>query len=145
MEMKICPTCREAFEPNYASKRYCSRQCWLRHYNVVDREHGLKGAKRAGEVLAAKLRGTGTKGYVKETNGRQRHQHRTVAERILGRQLLPGEVVHHEDRNKKNNDPSNLIVFSSQSDHVRHHNICINQSKQCTCECVRLGEVVMPE
>lgn len=50
----------------------------------------------------------------------QRHEHRTVAEQLLGRPLQPGEIVHHIDHNKRNNDPSNLQVMT-QSEHARLH------------------------
>ena len=42
---------------------------------------------------------------------------------IMG--LEPGDprVVHHIDRNKQNNDPANLQIFDSQSEHARHHNL----------------------
>ena len=50
-----------------------------------------------------------------------RHEHRVVAEQMLGRKLKPGEVVHHIDGNKRNNSPDNLMVFSSQADHARYH------------------------
>ena len=50
-----------------------------------------------------------------------RHTHRIVAEQILGRPLKPGEVVHHIDGNKRNNDPSNLQVLASQAEHARLH------------------------
>ena len=50
-----------------------------------------------------------------------RHTHRVVAEQMLGRPLKKGEVVHHIDCNKRNNAPENLMVFSSQSEHVKWH------------------------
>ena len=50
-----------------------------------------------------------------------RHTHRVVAEQILGRPLLKGEVVHHIDGNKRNNHPDNLMVFPSQAEHARWH------------------------
>ena len=49
-----------------------------------------------------------------------RHEHRVVAERKLGRALLPGEIVHHIDHNIRNNDPANLEVMT-QSEHCRLH------------------------
>ena len=76
------------------------------------------------EAVRAKLRkaklGKGQGVSYEKTYGR--HTHRVVAERMLGRPLRKGEVVHHIDRNKRNNDPSNLMVFPSQREHVKWHN-----------------------
>lgn len=50
-----------------------------------------------------------------------RHAHRVVAEEKIGRPLEKGEVVHHKDENKLNNDPDNLEVLESQSEHAKLH------------------------
>ena len=47
------------------------------------------------------------------------HQH--VAEMMLGRKLLPGETVHHKNRNKLDNRRKNLWVFESQQKHYQVH------------------------
>lgn len=47
--------------------------------------------------------------------------HILVAEEKLGRKLKKGEVVHHVDENKLNNDPDNLIVFKTNADHAAYH------------------------
>jgi hypothetical protein len=49
------------------------------------------------------------------------HEHRVVAEQMLGRKLLLGEVVHHIDGNKRNNEPENLMVFDNQAQHAAWH------------------------
>lgn len=55
------------------------------------------------------------------------YTHMLVAERKLGRSLLPEEVVHHRDLNKLNNDPDNLMIFATNGDHMRFHNCGLNE------------------
>lgn len=48
-------------------------------------------------------------------------EHRLVVEGIIGRVLDKSEVVHHIDGDKKNNSPSNLMLFPNESEHQKHH------------------------
>lgn len=144
---KICEGCDQEFTLTpgkngriYHAKRYCGRKCWLTTYNREDRDHTMKGAY-AGGAWNKEQRGAsrGGNAYVKEN---QRHQHRVIAEQLLCRALQPGEVVHHEDRNRKNNDPGNLIVFKNQADHMHHHYYHLTGKEICKCDCIRLATLV---
>jgi hypothetical protein len=53
--------------------------------------------------------------------GRERREHRVVAETMLGRALCRGEVVHHKNGIRSDNRPENLEVLDSQSAHMKHH------------------------
>lgn len=107
--MKRCGLCKAEFSGK-ERQRYCCARC----RNTANAQ---ASAVKRGDMQ----RGKGTRWYVKE-NGR--HQHRVVAEHILGRPLRRGEIVHHKDGNKKNNSPENLEVMT-QGQHMREHGLGI--------------------
>jgi hypothetical protein len=130
--MSVCVNCERVFEPNFVGHNICSRSCNMRRINA-DRSHqaaaGARGGKRERPVTG--------RSYAKVPDTDD-HVHRVVAAVALGRPLALGEVVHHEDRNKRNNALTNLIVFPSQAVHARHHKLHYG-SAPCDCPGIRLG------
>lgn len=98
-------------------RHFCSRQCNMQQLNEELNPERMTNEVRK-KVRLARL-GTGEgKTYTKEYG---RHEHRIAAEKKLGRPLKKGEVVHHIDSNKRNNDLSNLMVFPTQAEHAIWH------------------------
>ena len=121
---------------------FCSRQCLadfsnksknpdgylsLKHYdNMAENFSELAKRLNPGRMtpeIRQKIRETRIRKYDGKSYSKYfgRHEHRVVAEQMLGRTLKPGEVVHHIDGNPRNNVPSNLFVFASQKEHAEHH------------------------
>ena len=133
-----CDWCGVSFErrPSHVTAHnFCCRRCKTafsaklknpagyfthRHLSELNRE---LNPERMTPETRAKLRqsrlGSGKSVTYSKTYGQATH--RLVAEQVLGRKLLPGEVVHHIDGNKRNNAPENLMIFSSQSEHAAWH------------------------
>jgi hypothetical protein len=107
----VCTICGNTYSviPSRVPKtKYCSYTC----HQIGE---GRKGGAIRGEQVKKLSQG---KTYTKI---RGRHAHRVVMERILGRPLKAGEIVHHIDGNKINNDVLNLRLLDSQGNHVREH------------------------
>jgi hypothetical protein len=58
---------------------------------------------------------------VYDGSGKKGLEHRKVMAEIIGRPLTHEEVVHHVDRNPRNNDPSNLVLCADQAEHLKLH------------------------
>lgn len=124
----VCDTCGVSFERltcwGIFEHNFCCQECAkvftsrrMTAYNEIHNPTAMTGSRR--EALRYARLGKSNKDTYEKTFGR--HTHRVVAEQILGRPLRPGEVVHHIDGNKRNNNPENLMVFASQKEHTEWH------------------------
>jgi hypothetical protein len=59
--------------------------------------------------------------HVTMKNGIKERGHVAVAEAALGKKLPPKAVVHHVDKNRSNNKPTNLVVCPDSSYHKLIH------------------------
>jgi len=58
-------------------------------------------------------------GYMKSAGNK--HEHVAVAERVLGKPLPKGAVVHHANGNKADNRPANLVICPGEAYHQLLH------------------------
>lgn len=86
---------------------------WRRNIRLARLRHGEVAARGVSEK---------PNGYLEITRGphKGRGLHVVIAEKHLGRRLLPHEVVHHIDGDKQNNNISNLQVMT-RAEHARIH------------------------
>lgn len=126
---------RNPSELKLTKNSYCSSDCRSKHlskkhnpegylkrphlsqYNIENNKDRMTPEVRK-KLRMAKL-DKGVKDSYRKLYGV--HEHRLVAEIMLGRKLKKGEVVHHIDLDKRNNSPENLMVFANQADHAKWH------------------------
>lgn len=106
-----CAVCNKFYDPYKITQKTCSAKCrnTLTSRITVDARAEKQRAQTYNKNTYRKLRG--------------RHEHRVKAEEMLGRALLPGEIVHHKDGNKLNNSFENLEVLPNQSVHAKTHRV----------------------
>ncbi len=115
--------CSQECLAKYRSKKYnpdgrpITRHPHLSEYNRLHNPENMTPERRK-HLREAKLN-TGKQENYRKYYGKP--EHRVVAEKMLGRKLLPGEVVHHINGNRRDNRPENLMVFQSQGEHARWH------------------------
>ena len=113
-----CADCRSAFLSKSTNPSGYTKHEHLANYNKAHNRDRMTPSVRA-KLRKAHLQETVKANTYKKLYGR--HEHRVIAEQIIGRALRIGEVVHNIDGNKHNNSPENLMVLSSQAEHWAIH------------------------
>ena len=122
----ICPVCHKSFVRATCSLskiNFCSIECTkvFTSQRMTDMNEALNPSRMTPSTRK-KLREAGIKEGAKSYPKLYgKHEHRVVAAKKLGRSLKKGEVVHHIDGDKRNNNPINLMVFKSQAEHAKWH------------------------
>lgn len=126
---KECLVCGKEFKisPFYIKKRkYCSRECMNK--SIEYRKKKSKSLMRDKHFRWKGGRGVSNRhililspNHPYKNKDNYVYEHRLVMEKHLGRYLFPAEVVHHVNKDTLDNRIENLMLFSNQAEHNKHH------------------------
>lgn len=134
--VKACKRCSKNYLASIFHRKfteYCSRVCSARNSAEAnpgkfsgDRSGNWKGGRRIDHRGYALVWAPGRKTSI------YMFEHRLVMEKILGRQLLPGENVHHKNGIRDDNRPENLELWAKHQPPGQR----LAEQRHCTtCTC----------
>lgn len=128
--MVNCKKCGKEFRDieNKKAKprKFCSQKCFY-EYEIGKNHASWKGGRLINfqgyifRYLPQHFRANST-GYILE--------HRFVMEEYLGRRLSAKEIVHHKNKNRKDNRIENLEILSRSEHNKKHFSILNNLKKR---------------
>ncbi|MDE7243549.1 MAG: HNH endonuclease [Oscillospiraceae bacterium] len=118
-----CTNCGKTVEKPISQSKWETHFCSMACYSEwkAKSENGgwtIESREKASASRKKIVRSAGKDAYKRHLGKRI---HREVAEKMIGRPLQPGEVVHHINGDKHDNRPENLMIFASQQEHVAYH------------------------
>lgn len=104
-----CPACDKKFR-KYAKDGVARKHCSMKCYNKIRKNNFPKFIREKKPKKYYKS---------KKINGKVMLLHRWIMEQHLGRSLTEKEVVHHINGDPHDNRVENLMLMSSQSEHIK--------------------------
>jgi len=113
------------FYCEYCGKEAQSRLCYYKRteHHFCNHQCSEKWHKGSNNLLWKGGRQLKPSGYIIVFDSISKkfvYEHRLIAERMLGRKLLPTEEVHHLNEDKQDNGRGNLLVMDAK-EHQRYH------------------------
>lgn len=115
-----CAACGTTFQRTQRNgkggkpKRYCSPKCRYAHMRgeLHPNYSGGRYVPKGNDYVT-----TLQPGHKRAHRGRVK-EHILVAEKMIGGELPAGAEIHHENGNKQDNRPENLVVCPTRKDHM---------------------------
>lgn len=141
IDARVCEQCgnplvrrKQERTRDWRVRRFCRAECrnqWIRVHWI-----GTGHPNYRGGCVSRKYR-------IVYDHGKQIREHRFVMESHLGRKLLPGEVVHHNNEDGLDNRIENLELCASEAEHRKAH-VALRQRQgyrrfRGVKECVQCG------